>query len=259
MKLSKEELVLTSGAHRSRTGEFESSFEFKPTGRLIYSDWHCSIFSLDSASSSCILYGLLQEKSLNSSITSAASNDSWVFVKTPACILAIEKNSGTEVYGHVSGVTQIASDGQNVFYLKDELLYLLKVSKLEGIISVDRPFSTSIKIRSISCGSGFLLCLTFSGQVFSQGIGSRGQLGLGDLSDRMKLTLIEALQVLTVTQISSGNWHSVCLTDTGDVYTWGWNEHGQLGHKSLGIRNKSTFMDEGERQSCISVLALPTP
>ncbi|CAH8546307.1 unnamed protein product [Schistosoma haematobium] len=59
--------------------------------------------------------------------------------------------------------------------------------------------------------------------------------------------------------LKAGNWHSVCLTDTGDVYTWGWNEHGQLGHRSLGISNKSNSITEKERESCVSVLALPTP
>uniref|UniRef100_A0A3Q0KHT7 Regulator of chromosome condensation-related n=1 Tax=Schistosoma mansoni TaxID=6183 RepID=A0A3Q0KHT7_SCHMA len=89
--------------------------------------------------------------------------------------------------------------------------------------------------------------------------GSRGQLGLGDLTDRTELTMIEALQILTVTQIAAGNWHSVCLTDTGDVYTWGWNEHGQLGHRSLSISNKSDSITEKERKSCVSVLDLPAP
>lgn len=84
-------------------------------------------------------------------------------------------------------------------------------------------------------------------------------MGLGDLTDRTELTMIEALQILTVTQIAAGNWHSVCLTDTGDVYTWGWNEHGQLGHRSLSISNKSDSITEKERKSCVSVLDLPAP
>ncbi|CAH8497281.1 unnamed protein product [Schistosoma turkestanicum] len=52
---------------------------------------------------------------------------------------------------------------------------------------------------------------------------------------------------------------SIAVCDTGDVYTWGWNEHGQLGHKSLGVSNKSESITEIERRSCVSVLALPAP
>ncbi len=28
----------------------------------------------------------------------------------------------------------------------------------------------------------------------------------------------------------TGTWHSVALTSTGDVYTWGGGGYGQLGH-----------------------------
>ncbi|RTG84493.1 uncharacterized protein DC041_0000322 [Schistosoma bovis] len=237
MKISTESLVLTSGAYRHYGGEWKSTFEFTPSDCLVFADWHCSLFSR----------GL-----------SIGSNDSWLFIATPESITGIEKNHGNSVSADIS-VVQVASDGQNVYCVKDETVTLLKVCDFGNIIAVDRPLSLTIKIKSISCGLGFLLCLTFSGQVFSQGIGSRGQLGLGDLTDKTELTIIEALQILTVTQIAAGNWHSVCLTDTGDVYTWGWNEHGQLGHRSLGISNKSNSITEKERESCVSVLALPTP
>ncbi|CAH8497293.1 unnamed protein product [Schistosoma turkestanicum] len=258
MKICAEKLFLTSGAYRHHDGKWKSTAEFNPSGHLVFSDWHCSLFSRDFPASYS-LFGLLKEKDLNlTSVLSIGSNDSWIFIATPGSITAVEKNHGNSVSVDIS-VVQVASDGHNVYCLKDETVNLLKVVNLENIIAVDRPLSFTIKVKSISCGLGFLLCLTCSGQVFSQGIGSRGQLGLGDLTDRTELTIIKALQILTVTQISAGNWHSVCLTDTGDVYTWGWNEHGQLGHKSLGVSNKSESITEIERRSCVSVLALPAP
>ncbi|CAL8069841.1 unnamed protein product [Calicophoron daubneyi] len=115
-----------------------------------------------------------------------------------------------------------------------------------------------MRVKAIACGLDFVLCLTPTGQVFSKGLGSRGQLGLGDLDDRERLTLIEALQVLTVVAVSAGNWHALCLTDTGDVYSWGWNEHGQLGHKSFSLRKKLGYPREALADS-ISVLASPKP
>ncbi|VDP54339.1 unnamed protein product [Schistosoma margrebowiei] len=257
MKISTENLVLTSGAYRHYDGEWKSTFEFTPSDCLVFADWHCSLLSRDFPTSYSLV-GLLQEKDLNLTALSIGSNDSWLFIATPESITGIEKNHGNSVSADIS-VVQVASDGQNVYCVKDETVTSLKVCNFGNIIAVDRPLSLTIKIKSISCGLGFLLCLTFSGQVFSQGIGSRGQLGLGDLTDKTELTIIEALQILTVTQIAAGNWHSVCLTDTGDVYTWGWNEHGQLGHRSLGISNKSNSITEKERESCVSVLALPAP
>ncbi|XP_031242986.1 RCC1 domain-containing protein 1 [Mastomys coucha] len=29
-------------------------------------------------------------------------------------------------------------------------------------------------------------------------------------------------------EVAAGGWHSVCVSDTGDIYIWGWNESGQL-------------------------------
>ncbi|VDP99972.1 unnamed protein product [Trichobilharzia regenti] len=202
------------------------------------------------------MYGLLREKCFNQPLVSVCSNNAWIILKTLSSITAVEKNTGTEIYSDITDVTQLASDGYSVYCIRGIWSFIISFY-FQGITTIDRPFGFSVKIKSISCGLGFLLCLTFSGQVFSQGIGSRGQLGLGDLSERTELTLIEALQILTVTQISAGHWHSACLT--GDVYTWGWNEHGQLGHKSLGVKNKLGIISENERQSCVSVLAIPTP
>ncbi|KAA3670677.1 uncharacterized protein DEA37_0008823 [Paragonimus westermani] len=119
--------------------------------------------------------------------------------------------------------------------------------------------SPSLKVKSVACGSKFLLCLTPVGQVFSKGVGSRGQLGLGDLADRDEFTRIEALEVLIVTSLAAGAWHSACVTDTGDLYTWGWNEHGQLGHRSFNLCKKSTRPYPLDPSDAISVLPIPKP
>ncbi|CAH8546322.1 unnamed protein product [Schistosoma haematobium] len=186
---------------------------------------------------------------------------------------------GTVHYSHV--VTWIPTVSHDVDFptsyclvglLQEKHLYLsglsigsndswLFIATPESITGIEKnhgnSVSADISVVQVASDGQNVYCL--KGQVFSQGIGSRGQLGLGDLTDKTELTIIEALQILTVTQIAAGNWHSVCLTDTGDVYTWGWNEHGQLGHRSLGISNKSNSITEKERESCVSVLALPTP
>ena len=38
-----------------------------------------------------------------------------------------------------------------------------------------------------------------------------------------------ALGGLKVTQVAAGLAHTVALTDSGDVYSWGWNADGQQG------------------------------
>ncbi|XP_015792359.1 ultraviolet-B receptor UVR8 [Tetranychus urticae] len=83
---------------------------------------------------------------------------------------------------------------------------------------------------SISCGHEHILLLTRHGLVYSYGRGSKGQLGLGSLEDVFdEHKEVEALSGLRIMQISAGGWHSLALSEFGDIYAWGWNESGQLG------------------------------
>ncbi|XP_050304400.1 uncharacterized protein LOC126741961 [Anthonomus grandis grandis] len=83
---------------------------------------------------------------------------------------------------------------------------------------------------SVSCGKKHTLCATDCG-VFAWGSNSHGQLGLGPhLQETPYPQLITTISHLKIVDISAGQYHSIALTHTGKVYTWGWGIHGQLGH-----------------------------
>lgn len=90
---------------------------------------------------------------------------------------------------------------------------------------------TSDKIVSVGAGQEHVLLLNTKGQVLSYGTGSRGQLGHGCLESIKdgEAKLVEALDGLQMRSIAAGGWHSLALSNQGDVYVWGWNESGQLG------------------------------
>lgn len=44
-------------------------------------------------------------------------------------------------------------------------------------------------------------------------------------------TEVEALSGIKITKICCGGWHSLALSEFGDLYAWGWNDTGQLGIK----------------------------
>nr|CAG8487732.1 5456_t:CDS:10 [Entrophospora candida] len=98
------------------------------------------------------------------------------------------------------------------------------------------PFSPSpplnIIFKKISCGENHCLALTKQGEVYSWGDGRYGQLGHGDFRSLNKPKVIEFFQGLKVTQIACGGLHSAVITDSGDLYTFGWNNLGRLGVKS---------------------------
>ncbi|XP_063634643.1 RCC1 domain-containing protein 1 [Cydia splendana] len=87
------------------------------------------------------------------------------------------------------------------------------------------------KICDVQCGYEHYLLLTDKGKVYSWGNGRRLQLGHGDLNNIDSPKDVEALSGINITKISAGGWHSLALSESGDLYAWGWNETGQLGIK----------------------------
>ncbi|XP_043265711.1 RCC1 domain-containing protein 1 [Colletes gigas] len=86
-----------------------------------------------------------------------------------------------------------------------------------------------VKFTDIACGFDHTILLAENGDIYSMGMGTRGQLGHNDLEDCDNPRLVEALAGLKVVQISAMGWHSAVVTDQGDLYTWGWNTNGELG------------------------------
>lgn len=66
------------------------------------------------------------------------------------------------------------------------------------------------------------------GKLFTTGGGEHGQLGHNDRVNRLKPTLVQALDGEFVSEITCGWSHSVALTSKGQVYTWGNSDHGKI-------------------------------
>jgi alpha-tubulin suppressor-like RCC1 family protein len=92
--------------------------------------------------------------------------------------------------------------------------------------------SEEIKVVSLALGNQHTLITTDSGKVYSCGVGEYGRLGTGNTSDCLVPSLIETFVTSgeKIVQCAAGTNHSLALTDSGVVYSWGRNETGQLGH-----------------------------
>eukprot|EP00889_Picochlorum_renovo_P001271 jgi/Picre1/28301/NNA_003707.t1 len=89
--------------------------------------------------------------------------------------------------------------------------------------------STGNFVRVV-CGAFHNLALTSSGEMYSWGINDYGQLGNGTTSNMTVPTLIqEGFFGVKVSDIAAGGWHSLAITEDGEVYVWGRGEHGRLG------------------------------
>ena len=135
-----------------------------------------------------------------------------------------------------------------------------------------------IYCRIIACGDDHTLLLVFNStagqqQLLSCGADHRGQLGKGNSDSKSlhsssislvrffgefatssinsKLSSKEQEVHLSITAIAAGGNSSFCLTDTGTAFSWGENQHGQLGHGDTNLRSNpvsiQAFVDVGVR------------
>lgn len=54
-------------------------------------------------------------------------------------------------------------------------------------------------------------------------------MGHGNTQNYEEPELVEALSGIKITKIAAAGWHCCAISEHGDLYTWGWNEKGQLG------------------------------
>ncbi|KAK2413943.1 Regulator of chromosome condensation (RCC1) family protein [Trifolium repens] len=79
----------------------------------------------------------------------------------------------------------------------------------------------------ISCGL-FHSCLVVDGELWVWGKGDGGRLGLGHENSLFVPTLNPHID--NISSVALGGLHSVALTSTGEVFTWGYGGFGALGH-----------------------------
>uniref|UniRef100_A0A8C9B4T2 Uncharacterized protein n=1 Tax=Phocoena sinus TaxID=42100 RepID=A0A8C9B4T2_PHOSS len=81
---------------------------------------------------------------------------------------------------------------------------------------------------TVSCGKEHSPAGCHKGRVFAWG--SDGQLGVGRIFDSVPTPqIVEHLSGVPLVQISAGEAHSMALSMSGNIYSWGRNDCGQLG------------------------------
>ncbi|XP_069758992.1 probable E3 ubiquitin-protein ligase HERC1 isoform X8 [Narcine bancroftii] len=87
--------------------------------------------------------------------------------------------------------------------------------------------------QQVICGQNCTFVIQANGTVMACGEGSYGRLGQGNSDDLHVLTVISALQGFVVTQLVTScgsDGHSMALTESGEVFSWGDGDYGKLGH-----------------------------
>ena len=125
----------------------------------------------------------------------------------------------------------------NLLLNKNNELFIWSISKK---IKLQKPtmvyLPKRINIKSISTGKNFAILLTNKGICYGLGSNELGELGINNASIKYCITPEEIIELKKyneqIIQISCGFKHTICLSDKGQVFSWGNNSYGQLGHET---------------------------
>ena len=97
-------------------------------------------------------------------------------------------------------------------------------------------------IIQIECGAQFSLALSKSGVVWTWGKGDYYRLGHNADQHVRKPTIVESLRGKKIVHVAVGALHCLAVTDSGQVFAWGDNDHGQQGNGSTTVNRKPALV-----------------
>ena len=114
----------------------------------------------------------------------------------------------------------------------------------------DRSYPLKImeNVKQVSLGTNHSACITEDGSLYLWGNNYYGQIGNGKSSSNYKdgyAYVAEPIKIMNdVKQIELGENYSACITEDDSLYTWGWNEFGNLGNGEYGSDKYVTSPDK---------------
>jgi alpha-tubulin suppressor-like RCC1 family protein len=173
----------------------------------------------------------------------ACSRTATMFIDNTNTLYAMGDNrSGTFGIGSVGEhqpITQVATDVKDIVFV-DYTAFLLKQdgsvwfsgNNNSGWFDTNTVTGSKTEWTEVLTGvdkiSGQMTFLSAmkDNKVLILGSNALGQRGLGHTNDVVGWTEVS---IENVVDIGSGYYHTLALTDSGDIYVWGSNSHGQCG------------------------------
>jgi uncharacterized repeat protein (TIGR02543 family) len=126
------------------------------------------------------------------------------------------------------------STGNITLYAKWSInSYTIRYEIANGLTLSGIPFNANESIMKIASGAYFSAALTTEGRLLTWGSNGYGQLGNQTLvSQSVPVDITNHFNLLpeeTILDVSLGGYHSAALTSGGRIFTWGFNNYGQLG------------------------------
>jgi alpha-tubulin suppressor-like RCC1 family protein len=161
----------------------------------------------------------------------------WVNSKSNSSDTTIVGNIISNLIGFASG-----GDEAEEWAIAKEMSLLKEWTKLDLAASSVEKRIGDTSMTHIICSAGLMAMIGNTGTLYTTGINSRGQCGIGKMTNNVwtpeqvrgislseKKDNDDAEQDLPVIQVALGFQHGYALTRTGQLFSWGKGSRGQLG------------------------------
>ncbi|URD76716.1 Regulator of chromosome condensation (RCC1) repeat [Musa troglodytarum] len=111
-----------------------------------------------------------------------------------------------------------------------------------------------ICVKMIAAGAEHTAAVTEDGDLYGWGWGRYGNLGLGDRNDRLIPEKVASIKGEKMVLVACGWRHTITVSSSGNLYTYGWSKYGQLGHGDFEDHLSPQWL-EALKDSCISQIS----
>ena len=108
---------------------------------------------------------------------------------------------------------------------------------------------------AVAAGGSHSIGITTAGVLYGWGYNTSGQVGINSLTTVSSPVLVSGPTSTSWSTIAAGTFHSIGITSTGKLYTWGLNTAGQLGINSLPNAVSSPVVVSGPAGASWSTIA----
>ncbi len=96
------------------------------------------------------------------------------------------------------------------------------------------PIKIMSNVKSVSLGDFHSAAITENGDLYTWGYNIDGQLGNGKIGDKEYCST--PIKIMSnIKSVVLGSYHSAAITENCDLYTWGWNDNGQIGNGTTEV------------------------
>ncbi|OWM76355.1 ultraviolet-B receptor UVR8 isoform X2 [Punica granatum] len=86
-----------------------------------------------------------------------------------------------------------------------------------------------LSVKMVAAGAEHTAAITDDGELYGWGWGRYGNLGLGDRNDRSIPEKVSSVHGEEMVLVACGWRHTISVSASGGLYTYGWSKYGQLG------------------------------